>query len=299
MNGKLRMFLCHSSFIILLTSILTTFSFAQTSTNSGQSAITSESAHNTTPPTQTSQSVCSKPLIVAWTHYPPFQISPVNFKKSKLPTGVEIDLLSEISKKTGCTFLYQDIPFTRQSVDLKAGMIDLVFSGEKDATTEAYAYFSNPYRNETIHLFVRKNETLKYQLTNLSDIKNTSIVFGVKRGFYYGPEFIKLSSEEWFNAHIEQNVQSIMNLKKLVYGRIDGVFLEPVVERELEKNSQYVSLITMHPFILYQGPVQILFNKKNVDPKIVAAFNTALDNLQKEGKIKAILEKYKVIDNEH
>lgn len=236
--------------------------------------------------------LCPKPLLVGWTGYAPFQIT-VDHGKAP-PSGLEMDLLKAIGEKIGCRFAYQETPAARQIGDLKQNNIQLLFSPQKTDQTSEYAYFSHPYRKMSIHLVVRKGEEAKYNLTTLEDLKNSSFVIGVKQGIYYGPEFEKLVTEKWFQSHIEFNVTSTMNIKKLAYGRLDALFLEPSVERELTKKLNVSSLLSVHPFTVYSGSVYILFSKKSVTPALVDVFNVALDAMEKNGEIKALMTKYNV-----
>lgn len=264
-------------FVILL-------SFSLCHANTLVAPVTSEKQANKSNP------LCPKPLIVGWTGYPPFQIN----RHKNSPAGLEIELLHAIGNKIGCEFTYRETSAARQQWDLKQDIVDLVFSPQKTDKTAEYAYFSNPYRNMNIHLVVRKGEEAKYNLTSLEDLQNSSSVIGVKQGIYYGPEFEKLSTQEWFKSHIEYNVTSTMNIKKLAYGRLDVLFLEPVVQQELAKKLDVGSLISVHPFVLYNGPVYILFNKKSISPALIEAFNQALNAMEKNGEIQALMTKYGV-----
>jgi polar amino acid transport system substrate-binding protein len=238
-------------------------------------------------------SVCTRPLVVGWTDYPPFQNTSPK-ANATMPIGLEIELLNKIGQNLGCTFTFKKIPFPRQFFDLRLGAIDLIFSNAQGNDIDKDAYSSVPYRTTTIHLFVRQNEVDKYKISTLNDLKNTQMVLGIKRGFYYGPELTAALNDPDFKSHFEESTYSIMNLKKLYYGRIDGVLMEIPVLREFEKHIEVSESTSMHPFVLYKGSVRILFSKKTMNSNIVDAFNAQIEQLQKDDTIKKLMDKFGV-----
>lgn len=250
-------------------------------------------APNTTQ-TPPQNSLCPRPLNVGWSEYPPFQ-GFTNTENNSQPTGADAALLEMIGNALGCHFQYHQTPPVRQIQDLKAGTLDLIFSNLPTNKIQDFAIASTPYRTQSFYLFVRKNETQRYDIKKLDDLKGTSFLLAVRRGFYYGSDFEKASTESWFSTNVEENSESLMNIKKLIYGRVDGIILEKPVEISVAKQTLYHQQIELHPFILFSGPENILFNKQNVSPAFINAFNEQMKQLQANGKIQEILTKYNAL----
>lgn len=111
-------------------------------------------------------------------------------------TGLDIELITAIASGAGTELHFEKIPWKRQLEYLKNGEVHLAMGASKTRGREEYAYYSAPYRTETIELYVRKGESSLFNFTSLEDIIGKPFQLGISRGYYYGKKFAKLTDEK-------------------------------------------------------------------------------------------------------
>ena len=231
----------------------------------------------------------TKKLLIGWDPWEPYQYEDNNGNV----TGLDIDLVSAILKNMNyfVSFTFEKMPWKRHLNEVEKGTVDIALGACKIAEREEYAYFSKPYRPESVVLYIRKEDINKYSFTNLSDIIGTSFNLGVTRGYYYGEDFDKLINNPDFIKQIYENTFEEHNYKMLIANRIDGFLSDPVTATAgLKKEGVLDQVAILIP--VYADDVYIMFSKKTISPQFVAAFNSSLDELKTNGSFDKILTEY-------
>ena len=73
---------------------------------------------------------------------------------------------------------------------------------QASANREKVAYFSKPYGNQYIALFVRKGESNKYPITSLEELIQHDFSLGVRDSVDYGPQFKRMLTIPEFKARL-------------------------------------------------------------------------------------------------
>ncbi len=117
-----------------------------------------------------------KPLIVGMElAYPPFEMTDTSGK----PTGVSVDLATDLAKSLGRPVVIQNTAFDGLIPALKTGKIDLVISSmTATAEREKSIDFSNPYISTGLCLLLKKDSTAK----GIADLDKEGVKVAVKKG---------------------------------------------------------------------------------------------------------------------
>ena len=117
-----------------------------------------------------------KPLIVGMElAYPPFEMTDTSGK----PTGVSVDLASDLAKSLGRPVVIQNTSFDGLIPALKTGKVDLVISSMTATAERAQSIdFSEPYLSTGLCLLLKKDSAAK----GIADLDQTGVKVAVKKG---------------------------------------------------------------------------------------------------------------------
>ena len=117
-----------------------------------------------------------KPLIVGMElAYPPFEMTDTSGK----PTGVSVDLATDLAKSLGRPVVIQNTAFDGLIPALKTGKIDLVISSMTATAERAQSIdFSEPYISTGLSLLLKKDSTAK----GIADLDREAEKVAVKKG---------------------------------------------------------------------------------------------------------------------
>ena len=118
----------------------------------------------------------AKPLIVGMElAYPPFEMTDTSGK----PTGVSVDLATDLAKSLGRPVLIQNTSFDGLIPALKTGKVDLVISSMTATAERAQSIdFSDPYLSTGLCLLLKKDSAA----TGIADLDKAGVKVAVKKG---------------------------------------------------------------------------------------------------------------------
>jgi len=224
----------------------------------------------------------------AWEPWTPYQ-----FEQEGKVTGLDNDLVLAIAEKAGCEVEFVKRPWKRALEEIKSGITILAPGASINAEREEYAMFSLPYRQETMSLFVLKENLTKFAFTSLQELTNTKFSLGVTRGYYYGDvieALIENPKSSSLAVQIANNDKQ--NIDKLLAGRIDGVLLDPYVGTDILKATGNLDRVSLHAAPIKSDNIYLMFSKISSDQATVDIFNQALQKLIDTGEYQEIINKY-------
>ena len=123
-----------------------------------------------------SASGSAKPLVVGMElAYPPFEMTDPSGK----PTGVSVDLATDLAKSLGRPVVIQNISFDGLIPALKTGKVDLVISSMTATAERAKSIdFSDPYISTGLCLLLKKDSTVQ----GVADLDRPGVKVAVKKG---------------------------------------------------------------------------------------------------------------------
>ncbi|NNG00174.1 MAG: amino acid ABC transporter substrate-binding protein [Desulfobacteraceae bacterium] len=229
-----------------------------------------------------------KPIVLAWEPWEPYQY--LN-DRGEL-TGLGVDMLNAILLNMKAPYKWQETPWKRVLKDLEEGFLDAGLGASKTPEREQWAYFSDPYRTESVVLFVKKGSSANYAFQNLRDIIGADFKLGVARGYYYGETYDELATNVEFQKNIEEVKVNENLYKMLIKDRIDGFLADPVSGTAGLKTLGFFTQVEIHPMQVYSDNIHIMFSKKRVTPEYVRKFNQSLAEIKVNGVYNIILNKY-------
>ena len=118
----------------------------------------------------------AKPLVVGMElAYPPFEMTDPSGK----PTGVSVDIATDLAKSLGRPVDIQNISFDGLIPALKTGKVDLVISSMTATAERAKSIdFSDPYISTGLCLLLKKNSTAQ----GIADLDRQGVKVAVKKG---------------------------------------------------------------------------------------------------------------------
>ncbi|MCH8497503.1 MAG: transporter substrate-binding domain-containing protein [Marinobacter sp.] len=233
---------------------------------------------------------CSKPLVINLANWYPYMY----LADDNQPGGLDYRLISATLDLAGCEYSFVQMPSARALRELMLGNIDMVAGASVTPEREHYAYFTEPYRDETMALFIRRGE--HYNADNLKALLNDyRLTLGGVIGSWYGEEFASLD-----HASLTANRQLVLLsdearlLPMLVQGRIDLLIgdLISLSEQAIRQGQQ--EYVAVHHSALSEGPIHFMLSKASTSAEDLRLINQAILALQQSPQYRMILADYQL-----
>lgn len=236
---------------------------------------------------------CSQPLWLGWESAAPF----LYLDARQQLQGLDYELVAAALQDAGCSVVYlrYETPWKRQLLWVEEGYLDLLVGASKTPEREQYAWFSQPYRNESVTLFVRQGDTQKYRLNSLQDILHRPFgKLGIYRGSYYGEDFVRLMAIPAFRNKTFEVGANKQGLDMLLKGRLDGILLDSISGIEfLRQEGVLGKQVERYPMpAITTGDIHVMFSKRTTPAHLVERFNQGLAHLHANGTYADIMKKY-------
>jgi len=226
-------------------------------------------------------------LSLGWEPWEPYQ-----YKERETLTGLDVELVSAIFERTGCTLTFVEAPWARLLTLVEHGKVALAMGASHNQEREAYAYFSQPYRSESMRLFMRKGEAVNFPFQTLAEFAKTPFKLGIIRGYYYGEVFKELMNSADFKKQVLEADDEEENYTKLLKKRIDGFVSDPFVTAAGLRNAGISDQVEMHAVVIHENDIYVIFSKNATTQEQVAQFNQALETMKADGTYQKIIDKY-------
>ena len=196
--------------------------------------------------------------------YPPFSFQGDDGKL----TGFEVEFAQELAKHLGVKASLKPTKWDGMLASLDSKRIDVVINQVTISDERKKKYdFSTPYTVSGIQALVKKG--------NEGSIKSAADLKGKKVGVGLGTNY-----EEW----LRQNVQGV----DLRVGRIDAILVDRLAALDLVKKTNNTLAVAGDAFSRQESGVAV--RKGNED--LLKAIDAAIAEMQKDGSLKALSEKW-------
>ena len=205
--------------------------------------------------------------------------------------GLDVELVQAIASRAGC-----EVDFVRDSwVNLLRrvadGEVDLISGATRTSERDAYALFSEPYRQEAFVLFTRTADAARFGGGTLADKLAAGMRIGVTDAFIYGDDVEALRddpdfADQFISAEIgESNVTRLMN------GDIDGFLEDRFVAAAILRRKGLEGDIA-GDLVIASADVRLMFSRASVEPELVERINDSMGALRGSGEFDAIQARY-------
>lgn len=228
-------------------------------------------------------------LQVGWEPYAPYTYA----DDSGQVTGADIDIISAVAERIGCTLEYRRLPWARILREIENGSLDVSTSTSLTPERAVWAWFSEPYRQTDMAIYVRKGESDRYRLERLEQIPAQGFRLGIIVGYFYGEDIDRLLADPSFAPWVDGATDYRTNIVKLINGRIDGYLVEDVTVMAAELEALGLGdQVERYPLPVPGEKLHFMFGKSSVDESIVDKVNAALATMRDDGQLQAIIDRY-------
>lgn len=226
-------------------------------------------------------------ISMGWEDWRPYQ-----FKESDGSVkGLDVEIVRAVFKRLGQDIDLVELPWKRHVNNIKDGRTDIAASASKTTEREEFASFSDPYRTESVVMYIRKEDNGKYKFKKLKDIIGTNFSLAVVRGYYYGEEFEELMKTPEFQKHVQEVNDNQLAQRQLVRKRVDG-FLEDPIAATIELRAEGIYDEVMEHMPIYSDDIYVMFSKKSTSEDLIKKFNESLAQIREDGSYQKIFDKY-------
>lgn len=222
--------------------------------------------------------------------YPPFQTIDAAGRFG----GLEIELLRAIGRDIGCEIAVTAMPWSRIIKAIEAGTLDIAMNAIRKPERESFAWFSDPYLQAEVRLFVRQNDADKYVLHRLEDLLLVPGSIGTIIGYSFGKPIDDLiAANPAFAARLTAGRDYKSNLRMLVHGRLDAMLGQVETVFAVAHELGIAETIVALPHAFDITPYHFMLSRKTTPPERLAAINAALHKLQNAGAVPALMAQYR------
>ena len=160
------------------------------------------------------------------------------------------------------------MPWARILREVENGTLDVSTSTSWTHDRTAWAWFSEPYRETEMAIYVRRGEVERFALDSLADIPEQRLRLGVITDYFYGKELAALASDPRLRGMDRRRPDYATNIRKLINGRIDGYLVEDVgvMAAELARLG-LTDQVKRYPLPITGEQLRFMFSRQTVDPR--------------------------------
>ncbi len=207
--------------------------------------------------------------------------------------GADVEVIEAALSPLDCDVELVELPWTRILLGLEHGDLDLASSASHTPERERWAYYTRPYREAQIALFVRRGDSERWVLKSLADIAGQRFSLGTIAGYHYTDDIAALLKQESIASRVDSAVNYETNIRKLLHGHLDAYLVEDVAVMIAEAKALGVlDRLERHPLPLGGEPLHFVFSRATVDPALVEAVDERLQELKSNGTVARVIEKY-------
>ena len=231
---------------------------------------------------------CSKPMTEGTGQWEPYAY----YDAQRRFVGIDADMTRAVFKEAGCTLVeLPAMPATRNLRLFEQGEIDLMSGASVTPQRRSFAWFSLPYRDETVGIFALADSAAQYQgVRSFDDFLGGALTLLAPRAGWYGPAYEQHIVALRDSGRLSQFVDYAQGIRMLAAGRAtlilgDAAGIEHAAARQGIK-------VQPLPFWLVESQVHLMFSRATVKPADVRRIDRAIVRLQQRGTLERIRHEY-------
>lgn len=231
---------------------------------------------------------CSKAMTMGTGHWEPYAY----YDAQRRFTGIDADMARAIFKEAGCTLVeLASMPPTRNMLLFNKGQIDMMTGASFTPERLKRAFFSMPYRDETVGIFTLADDVGKYRaIRSFDDFLGQPVALLAPRVGWYGDAYEKHMEQLKSSKRLSQFVDFSQGLRMLAAGRAPFILGDAAgIEHAAARQGVRVQPL---PFWLVQSQVSLMFSRATIKEADVRRIDAAIESLQKRGTFDEIRRSY-------
>lgn len=214
--------------------------------------------------------------------------APYSFIVKGEPTGIDIDIITEIAKQIDISVSFEIIPWSRLKLRMLSGEIDCAAALlQSSAYDQTMSYMKNPITTGDYTLFIEAAEHDRFN--RITDFYGFTIA--VNRGFDIPFTLEQAMSKDLIEKYEVENTKQSMQM--LATRRVKGVLADKNVGLYYLQQLNIKNIISIST-PLKSTPVFLVFSKKWEKNGVLDKFEVALKKIKADGTYQKIIDKYLV-----
>lgn len=203
-------------------------------------------------------------------------------------SGIDVDLLDELTRRTGCRFEWVNAPRVRQWRDMEGGQLDIILSGVETPERLRFAVFY-PYVQQ------RQKVMLRAGLSNMSldaFLADDGLRMGMLRGASAGPDLDRLTNRlRLMPGRLVEAATAEQLVELLKLGQIDALI--SLAQQNRRWSDHEIRMIEAD-WLPDTPPVvaSLTVSRLTLRPAVHQLLSAALQEMRRDGTLQRIGEKY-------
>lgn len=204
--------------------------------------------------------------------------------------GIDRDIAVELSRRSGCEFVFLERPRARIWHSFENGTLDMVGGSLRTPERAEIAWFANyiAIKNEAI---VRASLSILSAQAFLADSR---LIWGVVRGYRHGEQADAFITQLRAKGRV-QEVSDVRSLFRLFeQGKVDGVFSQSIVYAKLLHEHPSAVPLRIADWFPAEPPARggVALSKRRFSADSAAQWRGLLEAMRSDGTLKAIIMRY-------
>lgn len=248
----------------------------------------SQDKDTTHPPPPSSEAATAQetPIRFVDTPYPPYTIGE---EGRQAEAGIAVDIAREACRRMGHRCRITLHPWERVLKMMETGAADGVLFLVQTPERERFLLFTPPVVRSRELFYASTLRHREFSWKTITDLDNLTI--GLVRGYTYGENFMDYI--ETGSADIDYTADTILNLRKLVAGRIDLVLEEELVAeyllKEIDPDGEAVVRCDES---VSEYDYHLAFSRFGAAAELFPAYEAAVEEMKRDGTIQEIVRRY-------
>lgn len=226
---------------------------------------------------------------IGWDPWEPYHYSAAGGEVQ----GLDIDLVAALARRANCELEFVQGSWAGLLRLIRTGDLDLLLGATRTPEREQFAWFSEPYREESFSLYVRSIEGSQWAGKELTELLEAGFRIGVTQGYIYSEDVSFLQSDHAYRENFVEAAVGELNFTHLMDHRIDGFLEDPFVFAAIDRRRTWGVEMEPLPLDLGSGEVHMLFSRESVSEPVVTRFNEALAELRDSSEYEQIMSRYR------
>lgn len=215
-----------------------------------------------------------------------YAFAPYSFIENGRPAGIDVDLMRELSRRTGVELHVHLQPFKRVLEELRQGRLDAGMAVLHSTEREAFLQYTGVLRLSRYQLFVRRGQEFPFE--RAEDLRGRSVA--VVRGFLVGDTL----REELSSARVrlESVASQEQTLRMLLAGRVDAIAGQSVVMRHLAREQGAAGRLSALPTpVIPDRPAYLVLSRRGglaERDRLAELLCQGLESMHRDGTVERI-----------
>lgn len=228
-------------------------------------------------------------LVMGWDPWAPYQYEIIG----GLVFGLDVDLVTAIVHNAGCAVAFRKGSWRALLMQLKAGEVDLLAGATPTAERQAFAYFTDPYRDEEFLLYVARGRLPELEAKTLEQLLADGLRIGVVDDYLYGEPVSGLQDDPAYAGQFVYSTMAEINISRLLERQVDAIIEDKYVGAAIIRHKSLHESIAPHALRFGSQPVSIMVSRASVAADRFERLNQSVQQLKDNGAIDKVLAQYR------